>query len=122
MGPPIGGQLIIGDKGKMLASHNASTVRLIPETAMREFAKAGVPPKTLPRIDGNHGDDWIQSCKEGGHPACSNFDYAGPLTEMVLLGVLAVRTGEKVVCNNQTLTVTSHPEFNQYIREPYRKF
>ena len=122
MGPSIGGQLIIGDKGKMLASHNASTVRLIPETAMREFAKAGVPPKTLPRIDGNHGDDWIQSCKEDGHPACSNFDYAGPLTEMVLLGVLAVRTGEKVVCDNQTLKVTSHPEFNQYIREPYRKF
>jgi hypothetical protein len=89
---------------------------------MREFAKAGPPPKTLPRIKGGHAADWIQSCKEGGHPACSNFDYAGPLTEMVLLGVLAVRTGEKIVCDHQSLTVTSHPGFNQYIRESFREF
>jgi predicted dehydrogenase len=122
MGPSIGGQLLVGDKGKMLATHDATTVRLIPETAMKDFARAGIPPKTIPRIKGSHADDWIQSCKEGGIPASSNFGYSGPLTEMVLLGVMAVRTGEKIVCDHETLQVTSHPEFNKYIREPYRPY
>ena len=50
------------------------------------------PPKTIPRVAGHHAD-WLQACK-GGTPACSNFGYGARLTEFVLLGTMALRTGK----------------------------
>ena len=52
------------------------------------------PAKTLPRVAGHHAD-WLQACK-GGTPASSNFDYGARLTEFVLLGALALRTGKTI--------------------------
>jgi len=68
---------------------------------MRE---AKVPPKTIPRVPG--GDpfkEWIAACK-GGPKAPSNFDIAGPVTEAVLLGNVAIRSGRKLQWNARKFT------------------
>ncbi len=103
------GMLYVGDKGKIL-NH-----RVIPEARMKEL---GPPPQKLPRSPG-HYIEWINACK-GGEPAGSNFDFAGPLTEVVLLGNIAIRTGKKLLWDGATRTVTNVPEANAFINPPYR--
>jgi len=88
---PGSGALIIGDKGCMLhGSHGAGGLRIVPETKMREYK---LPVKTIRRVKTGHEGDWLRACKEGqnGTPASSSFEYGGALTEMVLLGVVAIR-------------------------------
>jgi hypothetical protein len=104
------GMLLVGDKGKLLDG------RLIPELKMKEYKR---PPKTLPRSIG-HYEEWIEACK-GGQPAGSNFDNAGPLTEVVLLGNLSVRTGKKLNWDGTNMVVTNRSEANEYIHRQYRK-
>ncbi|MCP4644918.1 MAG: Gfo/Idh/MocA family oxidoreductase [bacterium] len=104
------GMLYIGDKGKIL-NH-----RLIPDAKMKEY---GRPPKVLPRSKGHH-KEWIDACK-GGPPAGSNFDVAGPLTEVVLLGNVALRTGKKLQWDPESMTVTNVPEAAELIKPTYRE-
>ena len=117
MGDQCGGVIYVGNKGTILCgSHGAAGLRLIPEEKMRAYQK---PPKTLPRSIG-HRREWIQACK-GGKAAGANFNYAGPLTETVLLGNIALRTGEKLYWDSENLKVTNVPEANNYIHRQYRK-
>ena len=109
--------LYVGDKGKMLGH------RIIPESKMQEYKK---PPQTLPRSPGHHRE-WINACK-GGPPAGSNFDVAGPLAEVILLGNIAVRLGQKLYekglklyYDGPNMKITNFPEANEYIRSEYRK-
>ena len=109
--------LFIGDKGKMLGH------RLIPEAKSKEY---GRPPRVLPRSPGHH-KEWINACK-GGEPAGSNFDVSGPLTEVVLLGNVALRMGQqlyekglKLYYDGPNMKVTNLPEANKYIRSEYRE-
>jgi hypothetical protein len=104
------GMMYIGDKGKML-NH-----RIIPESRLKEY---GPPPKKLPRSPG-HYQEWINACK-GGEPAGANFDFAGPLTEVVLLGNIAIRTGKKLRWDGPNMTIANVPEANPYINPPYRE-
>ena len=108
--------LFISDKGKMLGH------RLIPEERSKEY---GRPPRILPRSPGHH-KEWINACK-GGEPAGSNFDVSGPLTEVVLLGNVALRMGQqlyekglKLYYDGPNMKVTNLPEANQYIHSKYR--
>ncbi|MBM3858803.1 MAG: Gfo/Idh/MocA family oxidoreductase [Verrucomicrobia bacterium] len=106
------GALYIGDKGKIYAG------RLLPESRMKEFTP---PPATIPRIPGgDHYQDWLIACK-GGRPACSSFDFAGPLTELVLLGNIALRLGRKIGWDARRLRVPHCSEAGQHIRRAYRK-
>ena len=97
------------------------SAQLIPELKMREYKR---PPKTIDRIpDGidGHEQDWVRACK-GGKPACCNFDYAGPLTETVLLGNLAIRySGKKLDWDGPNMKVTNVSEANEYIHRQYRQ-
>ncbi|MBD3374457.1 gfo/Idh/MocA family oxidoreductase [candidate division KSB1 bacterium] len=91
---PGSGAFIVGDKGAMLhGSHGAGGLRIVPETKMQAYQR---PPETIPRVTEGHVGDWIRACKDG-KPASSTFDYGGPLTEMVLLGVLAIRMKDQVL-------------------------
>ena len=113
------GQVYYGTKAGIMASCYASSARIFPEVKMREIGK---PPRLVERIKGGHYKEWIQACK-GGTPAGSNLiDHAGPLTEMVLLGNLAIRTGKRVYWDARTMTCKGLPEADQYIRHPYRTF
>ena len=119
MGDADGGALFIGDKGKIMCGCYGKNPRLIPETAMKAYK---LPPKTIARVGGieNHEKDWIRACK-GGEPASSNFDYAGPLTEVVLLGNLAIRMGKKLNWDGQNMKVTNVPKANEYVHREYRQ-
>ncbi len=116
---PGGGQIYIGTKGVILADSHCDSPRIIPEAKMREFMR-DAPPKTLPRSPG-HVKEWVLACK-GGKPAMSNFNYSGPLTEVVLMGNLAARYGKKIHLDQQTLTVQGIPEARDYIKPTYREF
>jgi len=110
--------LFIGEKGVLRCGEYGDSPRLIPETMMKEYK---LPPKTLPRINGGHEQDWIIACK-GGRPACSNFDYSGPLTETVVMGNLAIRRlGVKLAWDGENMKVTNDDEANKYVSPPYRK-
>ncbi len=109
--------LIIGDKGVLRYGEYGDSPRIIPETKMKAYKR---PPKTIPRIKMSHEQNWIDACK-GGEPACSNFDHAGPLTEMILLGNIALRyPGERLEWDGKNMKVTNLDEANQYVRSQYR--
>ena len=76
------------------------------------------PPLVIRRVEGHH-QDWISACK-GGDPASSNFDYAGPLTEMVLLGNVALRSGKKIYWDSANMMAANAPEADQYINPAHR--
>ena len=108
------GILFVGDKGKIMCPGWGGNPRIIPETKMKAYKR---PPRTLARSKGHHRD-WIDACK-GGKPASSNFDYAGPMTEVVLLGNVALRTGKKLAWDGHNMKATNAPEADQYIRPEY---
>ncbi len=116
---PGSGALIIGDEGKILhGSHGAGAMRIIPEKKMKAY---NPPPKTLPRVEGTHEGDWIRACKDG-KPASSTFDYGGPLTEMALLGMIAIRMKNKILkWDTQNLRFTNNDEANKLLHIDYRE-
>lgn len=109
---PEDGALYIGDKGKLLVEGwGGERPRLLPKSRMESFQP---PPPTLPRSIGHH-EEWIEACKTGGTEPRSNFAFAGPLTEAVLLGVVAIRTRQHLVWDSANLQVINFPDANQYI-------
>jgi len=115
------GQLLVGEKGTIYdQGAYCQSPRLIPEAKMQE-AVPNLPPKTIPRVKGSHYAEWIQACKGGPKPG-SNFDHSEPLTEMVLLGNIAIRTGKKIEWDGENLRCTNVPEANKYVKTEYRVF
>jgi len=112
------GALLIGENGNIMhGSHGAGALRIVPESKMKAYE---LPAKTLPRSQG-HYQDWILACK-GGKPASSDFNYGGSLTEMILLGVLAVRNqNRKLIWDVKNMRITNDEEANKYVNPPYRE-
>ena len=121
LGPQKGlggnGSFIIGDKGVIMhGSHGAGGCKILPETKLEDLEGL---PRTVERVEGHH-QDWIHACK-GGKPASSNFDYGGPLTEMVLLGVVATRIKDKkLLWDAERMEFTNSAEANQLVKPAYR--
>jgi predicted dehydrogenase len=116
--PAEGGSMFIGDKGIIVCSTYGGDVQMFPEERFLEYKDL---PKTLKRISGSHEQNWIDGCK-GGEAPCSNFDYSGPLTEMVLMGNLAIRVPEKrLLWDGDQMKVTNDEAANQFIQREYRK-
>ena len=95
MGDDGGGCIFYGTTGKIMCGTYAANPTLLPTLEMSHFQQ---PKNSIRRIsnamEGGHEQDWIRACKESKESrveASSNFNYSGPLNEMVLLGVLAVR-------------------------------
>ena len=77
-------------------------------------------PTSIPRLPGHHLE-WLQACSGRG-TAVSNFSYSGPLTETVLLGVLAQRApGRRLEWDGAKMKIRNAPELNQYVHKQYRK-
>lgn len=109
---PQSGSLFIGDKGKIMSETYGGRPRLLPESSMADYKR---PDPTIPRVpDNDPYKDFIRACK-GGPAACSNFDVAGPFTEMVLLGNLVLRVGKKIEWDSVAMSVKHAPEADQYI-------
>jgi predicted dehydrogenase len=114
------GALLMGDKGTILSQQRGYT--LIPEAKRKTY---GEPPKKLPRSPGHHRE-FVDACK-GGAAAGSNFDWAGPLTEVVLLGNVALRlkmreelTTRRLLWDPQAMRFTNSDTANQFLRREYR--
>ena len=120
MGDGDGGVLFVGDKGSLMCGCYGASPRLIPESAMRSYRQ---PAKSIDRIPGGQGGherDWVRACK-GGKPASSNFDFSGPLSEMVLMGNLAVRyPNRKLLWDGEQMKVTNDAAADAYVRRQYR--
>ncbi|MBD3174270.1 MAG: gfo/Idh/MocA family oxidoreductase [Armatimonadia bacterium] len=77
-------------------------------------------PELLPRSPG-HFEEWVAACKgqEGIGPQ-SNFGYAGPMTETILLGCIAQRVNQPLEWDGDTMRFTNVPEANDYIGGEFR--
>ena len=113
-----GGQLWIGSAGKLVAGTYGDDPQLLDKAKMAEITAHPVPKK-YPRSEGVYAE-WIAAAK-GGPPAGSSFDrYAGPFTEMVLLGCLAVRVGKALDIDPATGAVKNVTVPPAYIQPTYR--
>lgn len=114
-----GGLLFVGTKGVMSCTLSGGDMipKLLPLDLHRSYKR---PAPTLPRVKGGIHADWLRACK-GGPAACANFEYGAGLTEMVLLGNVAVRTGKKLQWDHQAMRATNAPEADALITEDYRK-
>jgi predicted dehydrogenase len=115
------GALIVGDKGVILhGSHGAGGAVLLPEARRAEYTDPKPYLERVKQQDGAHEQDWIRACKDG-KPASSNFEYGGPLTEMVLIGVLAIRMkDQRLDWDGDNLKITNNEAANALVNPPYR--
>ncbi|HCD00384.1 MAG TPA: oxidoreductase [Planctomycetaceae bacterium] len=112
---PMNGSLFIGEKGRIAIAHGAMP-QLLPKEQFKDFQ----PPKPyLPDSPGHH-QQWINAAKTGS-PTGSHFGYAGPFTEIVLLGNVAYRVGETIEYDPKKMKVTNHKAANDLLRKDYRK-
>jgi predicted dehydrogenase len=113
------GLIFVGDRGTILVEGwGGESPRLIPESKMKSFRR---PPQTLPRSIGHH-KEWLEACKGKGTPRSNFPDFAGPLTEAVLLGTVSVRLGgKKLYWDPVNLKVTNSDEATRLLHYQYRE-
>ncbi len=109
------GILFEGERGTIMCGFTGQDPRLVPESDMQHYEP---PPQTLPSSIG-HYNEWIEACK-GGEPAPCRFEWGAPLTEIVLLGNIALRTGRVLEWDAEATAFTNDPDANAFIQEPYR--
>lgn len=113
------GVLLVGSQDVMMTSYEGgATFR--SGRKVEDFKNV---PETTPRCttwDRCHYEAWIHACK-GGPAANSNFSVAGPMTEVVLLGNVALRAGRPITWDRKNLRVVDDPEANALVRQKDRK-
>ena len=121
LGDSDGGLVFRGDKGVLICGCYGRSPRVFPESLRADLPKI---PKTLDRIPGGidgHEKDWVRACK-GGKPASSNFDHSGPLSEMVLMGNLAVRfPNQQLLWDGESMQVKNNKGANGFVHRKYRE-
>ncbi len=127
-GEPYGrnGVVLVGDKGTLYRHLDRDvTTALLPRKNFEDW-KPG--PQKYPRLgddekecDQHHTDEWIAACKDPKKTCLSDFQFAGPLTEAVLLGNVALYVGKKIEWDGANGKVTNCPEANALLRRHYRK-
>lgn len=108
------GVLFVGEKGQVIADYGRNA--LLPEKQFEGFVR---PEPFIPKSIGHH-KEWYEACKHAGSTTC-NFEYSGALSEAVLLGNVAFRTGKKIVWDSKNLKAKGCPEAEKYIQHHYRK-
>jgi predicted dehydrogenase len=111
---PDQGSIVVGTDGTIVLPHGPEPF-VLPEAKM-----AALPQFDLPERD--HYAEFVDVVLGGGKQKCSaNFDYAGPLTESVIIGNVAARfPGETLNFDARALTFPGKPEANQYLTRTYR--
>ena len=109
---PGQGSLFVGEGGYMLLPHVGEAV-LFPQEKFKDYKRPQVD-------DQNHYHQWVDACLGNGQTS-ADFGYAGPLTEALLLGVVANRYPDtKLMWNAEKLEVTNIAEANKLIKREYR--
>ncbi|HXT23994.1 MAG TPA: Gfo/Idh/MocA family oxidoreductase [Candidatus Eisenbacteria bacterium] len=113
-----GGALLIGNKGKLLHETYGMNPRLLPKSLQESFGKPG---QQLPRIAGQHHElNWADAAKGKTEASCP-FEYASRLTEVMLLGVVALRAGKKISYDGDNMRVTNVAAANDFLKRDYRR-
>lgn len=108
------GVLFIGEKGMLVADYGS--YKLLPD---EKFSGFHMPPQTIPNSIG-HYNEWIRACKQGSITSC-NFNYAGALSEAILLGNVAYRSGTKLEWDAAALKAKNCKVASNYIQSEYRQ-
>ncbi|WCJ59265.1 Gfo/Idh/MocA family oxidoreductase [Fontisphaera persica] len=116
MGANNNGIYFVGTKGVIICPGWAGNPRIWPDSLMQAYKR---PPKKIKRVKGHHRD-WLDACK-GGEPASANFEYGAKLTEVVLLGTVALRTRKKIYWDAANMKATNAPEADRFLKGTYRK-
>jgi predicted dehydrogenase len=112
-GLPDQGSIFLGEKGVMVLPHVAKPI-LLPEESFKDYARPTLEPI-------NHWHQFVEAVRGNGQTS-ANFDYAGPLTESILLGGIASRFPKTTLeWDAAKLRFTNVADANQYIRRTYRK-
>ena len=111
------GLLFVGDRGKILCGFNGRNPKIIPQSKMDAYKQ---PPKTLPRSPGNERE-WLDACKGGKTKPGGNFEFEDLVTETLLLGNVAVLTGQKLTWDHANLKANNSDFAQKYIRPERRK-
>ena len=112
---PEQGSIVVGTDGMIVLPHMTAEPFVLPDSKM-----ATLP--TVELTDRDHYGEFIDVVLGGGKQKCSaNFDYAGPLTESVIIGNVAARfTGETLKFDAKALRFPEKPEANQYLTREFR--
>jgi hypothetical protein len=114
---PTNGVLYVGSKGKMFHGSHGGMPQVLPVELNKE---AQAVPRTMERSPG-HYEEFVRACRGGPRPV-ANFDYSGPMTETVLLGVLSLRVpGTRLEWDADKLRFKNVAEVNRFIQTEYRK-
>jgi predicted dehydrogenase len=117
--PGVGG-VIFGDKGMIIhGSHGAGQCYLAPESLMDQYSGKNAPAQKIPRIKG-HAWDWAEAIRTS-REAGSNFGYGGPLSQVALLGLIAIRfPGETLKWNDKAMRFTNNEAANAFLKPVFR--
>jgi predicted dehydrogenase len=114
---PGSGCLLIGEKGHLFSPDDyGAQFLLLPQ---KDFDGFQGPSETIPRSPG-HYKEWVEACR-GGAPAYSNFDVAAYLTEIILLGCVALQTGKKLEWDGPAMKAKNARESARYVKRNYRR-
>jgi predicted dehydrogenase len=114
-----GGVIMIGERGILMHETYGRNPMLFPESLREEAARV---PQTYARVEGSHEMNWARACK-GEIEAVSPIPYGAKLTEVMLLGIVALRTGQgrTIYYDGEQGRVTNVPEANDYLTRDYRE-
>ena len=109
--------MFVGDKGKILAGFRGENPRIIPEAKMRAYTgQKQLPQQSRQRSSSN----WVSSIKRN-EESPGTFLLAGPVTETINLGAVALRAGRKVDYDAESMKITNFQEADKYLTREYRK-
>ncbi len=117
-----GGVIFVGEKGILMHDTYGANQRIYPDSLMQAARRV---PKTIPRITGSHELNWARAIKGEATPS-SPLEYAAQLTETMLLGVVALRSGQgrTILYDGAAMRITNAPsgggDWNQYLTREYR--
>lgn len=113
-----GGGVLMGEKGYLTYETYGNDPKVYPASLAAEAERI---PKTFARVETSHEVNWAQACKGEAKASCP-FDYAAPLTELMLLGIVALRAGQgrKILYDGAAMAVTNVPDANAWLRREYR--
>ena len=114
----LGGVIFVGQRGILMHETYGQNPQIFPLSLREEADRV---PETYPRIPDSHEMNWAKAAMGTGQ-ATSPFEYATPLTETMLLGLVALRAGQgrKIHYDGAAMSVTNVPEANQYLHREYR--
>ncbi len=120
---PRNGTIVVGMKDTLFVPNFWGAGKFV--RSGRTMANFQDVPETFPKVAGDndrtHHLEWIAACKAGDPKAAlSNFDYAGPMTEAVLLGNVALRAGKPIAWDAKAMKVTNDADANRFVNHDYR--